>query len=386
MKKTLSYIAGGLLLATFVLASCGANKELTKQNQDLASNLESTRARVAELEKQLSAKDREIEDLTARIQGKEEERAALEGELAEVREQARELDVRVMSQEEELGRSRGEIAALSQDNGGRSREIVKLNDENRRLAKQLAALQDERNAALRESERLAGRINNLESSISAANGDLEGLKNERDELSASLGRLTDQNDTLQRQNAALEGEIAALKTVSEEDRERMEAAYNDLLADLNEEIDQKSVEIQRYRDALTITILNHIFFDSGKADIRPDGYGLLDRIAAIVQGLPGKIIKVEGHTDDVPIGPRLKSKYPTNWELGAARASAVARYFSGRHGIDPSRIVALSYSSHRPVVPNSSAANRAKNRRIEIVLTERSVYELLEIDRSLKVE
>lgn len=88
---------------------------------------------------------------------------------------------------------------------------------------------------------------------------------------------------------------------------------------------------------------------------------------------PEKNNRIEGHTDNVPIGPRLKARYPTNWELGAARAVNVARFLQGEAGIDPLRLSAVSYGQYRPVASNKTAAGRARNRRIEIILIDRDL-------------
>jgi chemotaxis protein MotB len=81
------------------------------------------------------------------------------------------------------------------------------------------------------------------------------------------------------------------------------------------------------------------------------------------------MIRVEGHTDDVPIGATLKDKYFSNWELSAARAASVVRYFQHHHKIDTQRLEAVGFAEYRPIAPNDSVANRQRNRRVEIQLT-----------------
>jgi chemotaxis protein MotB len=77
---------------------------------------------------------------------------------------------------------------------------------------------------------------------------------------------------------------------------------------------------------------------------------------------------VEGHTDNVPIGPDLVHIFPTNWELSVARAVAVVRFLQEKGGIQPKRLSARGYSYYRPVAPNESEEGRRQNRRIEIIL------------------
>ncbi len=76
---------------------------------------------------------------------------------------------------------------------------------------------------------------------------------------------------------------------------------------------------------------------------------------------------MEGHTDNVPIGPAIIDKFPTNWELSTARATTVVRYLQER-GVNPGYLSAEGYSEYRPVAPNDTEEGKSKNRRIEIVL------------------
>ena len=80
-------------------------------------------------------------------------------------------------------------------------------------------------------------------------------------------------------------------------------------------------------------------------------------------------IRIEGHADTVRIGPKLKKKYFSNWELSTGRASSVVRYFLDRHGIEPTRMEAVGFSKYRPVASNDTEEGRQRNRRVEIVLT-----------------
>lgn len=115
---------------------------------------------------------------------------------------------------------------------------------------------------------------------------------------------------------------------------------------------------------LVITLNNAILFDSGKADIKGDHQDALTKIAAAITTLD-KYIRIEGHTDNVPISG---TQYPSNWELSTARASSVARLFIGSCGIQPDRIVAVGYGEYRPVGDNNTAEGRASNRRIDIIV------------------
>ncbi len=109
-----------------------------------------------------------------------------------------------------------------------------------------------------------------------------------------------------------------------------------------------------------------ILFATGSARLNSAGRSVISTVAARLDELTHRV-EVQGHTDDVPIKGALALRYPTNWELAAARASEVVRLLE-RKGIRPGRMTAVSFGEHRPVVANDSPEHRAQNRRIEIRL------------------
>ena len=113
-----------------------------------------------------------------------------------------------------------------------------------------------------------------------------------------------------------------------------------------------------------VRLADRVLFDLGKADLRPDARRVLDALAGVLAELPNPV-RVEGHTDDLPIN---NERFPSNWELSTARATTVVRYFIEHHGMDPRRFSAAGYGEYHPLVPNTSAANRQKNRRVDVVI------------------
>lgn len=111
-------------------------------------------------------------------------------------------------------------------------------------------------------------------------------------------------------------------------------------------------------------LTDNVLFDSGLADIKPQGLPLLGEVGTLLGVDRVHPIVVEGHTDDVPIAT---SKYASNWELSAARASAVVRWLIGR-GLPARRFSVGGYADLRPLASNGTAAGRARNRRVEVVL------------------
>ncbi len=119
---------------------------------------------------------------------------------------------------------------------------------------------------------------------------------------------------------------------------------------------------------LTVNILDRILFDSGEADLKPDGAKVLRKVATILAAHPTLRIHVVGHTDDVPIRPAARKRFPSNWELSTARATAAVRFLTEQAGVDPRRLGAVGYGEFRPVADNSTPEGRARNRRIAITI------------------
>ena len=124
------------------------------------------------------------------------------------------------------------------------------------------------------------------------------------------------------------------------------------------------INVRYSKEGVHISFENGLFFNFGKADINTSGFAFLEKMAASISKYP-YAVRVEGHTDNVPIHT---NRFPTNWELSIARAVSVVKYLVDVGNINPQRLSAVGYGESRPLVPNSSPANLAKNRRVEIVL------------------
>src|SRR6266851_2724354 len=130
-------------------------------------------------------------------------------------------------------------------------------------------------------------------------------------------------------------------------------------------LEQKNTELTALKGKMTVKMKDKILFASGSARIGKEGQDALAKVADAFKNLQGKIVRVEGHTDDVPTDP--KSAFPSNWELSLARAMAVVKYMQDQ-GVDPTLLSAAGYGQYHPIAPNDSPENRSQNRRIEIVL------------------
>jgi chemotaxis protein MotB len=131
---------------------------------------------------------------------------------------------------------------------------------------------------------------------------------------------------------------------------------------LDQGLDQE-VEIQLQDNGVMFRIQAPFLFGSGQADLRGESRQVLNELSGLFRKFPHQV-RIEGHTDSVPIN---SEQYPSNWELSAARAVTVARYFQGL-GLPPERIAATGYGEYHPIEDNGTAAGRGKNRRVEIFL------------------
>ncbi len=136
------------------------------------------------------------------------------------------------------------------------------------------------------------------------------------------------------------------------------------LEKLSDEFDlQEEIHLALTREGLVMRLSEHTLFDLGAADISTEALPLLGKIGAIISKTAYQI-RIEGHTDNLPIHTEL---FPSNWELSTARAVNVLRYFIKKHSIDPLRLAAEGFGEFQPLVANDSRENRSKNRRVEII-------------------
>lgn len=127
---------------------------------------------------------------------------------------------------------------------------------------------------------------------------------------------------------------------------------------------QDDLDVIVQERGVVVRLADHVLFDLGKAELRPDARAILDRLAEPLRRWPNEI-RVEGHTDNWPI---RTAQFPSNWELSTARATTVLRYLVEQQQLPPERMAAVGYGEFRPLRPNDTPENRAMNRRVDIVL------------------
>jgi chemotaxis protein MotB len=265
----------------------------------------------------------------------------------------------------EEARNNSELENLSLEN-----EVALLVADNIKLEDILRAKSDTLSKNIVD---LRDHIASLKKENGLLRGENKDLGQNLETLKIDVNNLQNQIVALEEKNRALRSEAEALERQKEEEMLEMKGAYEELLEGMKSEIDKGKITITQLRGKLKVNMLDEILFDSGKTTIKPQGVEVLQRVGNILLSVEDRAINIEGHTDNVPIGAELSKKYPTNWELSAARATNVARYLKEKIGIDPSLLSATGYGEYQPIASNESEEGRAKNRRIEIVLVPREI-------------
>lgn len=232
-------------------------------------------------------------------------------------------------------------------------DLARMTQQNEKLATDLSYVTDQRDKAIADREELDGI-----------------LRSRSDSLSQTISELRRKVAGLEEENAKLKAENASLVKAREEQVQKVSSTYESLLEKMKSEISQGQVTISELKGKLTVNMVDSILFDSGKAEVKKGGLEILGKVVSILKDVNDKSIRIEGHTDNVQISRALAQRYPTNWELSAARAINVARYLQGQ-GIDPGQLSAVAYGEWKPVATNDTVEGRAKNRRIEIILVPR---------------
>lgn len=199
-------------------------------------------------------------------------------------------------------------------------------------------------AAVKSSEDAAAKIKALEA--------------EKAGLEAARKALEEQKGTLEGEVKDKDAELAKLK-----------ATYDSLNDKMQDEIKKGEIHLTQSGNRIQVEMVDKILFDSGSAELSKRGGEVLARVGQVLATIEDKQIQVSGHTDDSPPTPKLRETYPTNWELSCARAVTVVRFLAEKGGVPTRRLQASGYGQFHPIGTNANAEGRARNRRIEILLT-----------------
>jgi len=216
-----------------------------------------------------------------------------------------------------------------------------------------------------------------------------GKNQEIDVLQQEKAALSDEKSMLEQDNAVLKEQIIALqeqkieaqqqvetleqqKTALVETSQQRQQQYEALVKGLSNEVAKGQLKVRQYQNMLAVDLAEQIFFDSGKAKLKKEGKEVLQKVATALKDYKDKVIRVVGHTDNVPVAKSLQGTFPTNWELSVARAVNVVRFLQ-ESGIPPEVLIPSGRGEYNPVASNDTPEGRQKNRRIEIMLIDKSL-------------
>lgn len=195
--------------------------------------------------------------------------------------------------------------------------------------------------------------------LTTARAEIEELEAELETTKQKLTELETTKGTLESELSQKQAALEAVKTLQDA-----------LSKSLVEEIETGDVRVSQRNGLLVVDVADKVLFPVGEAELSERGQKVLASLAESLKALPDQaVFQVGGHTDNQPIkSEQVKAKFPTNWELSAARATNVVRFLEETCGIPGKRLIAAGFSEYRPVASNKKEKTRAKNRRIEIAL------------------
>ncbi|WP_224242551.1 OmpA/MotB family protein [Hyalangium gracile] len=215
------------------------------------------------------------------------------------------------------------------------------------------------------------KAKSLEEKVAKLSAELEAAQKERSKSDEALAASEARTRELQKkveELSALNESLAQSKDKLEKARAELEKKseqYESLAKSLKDEINAGKIELSELKGRMVVKMKDKILFSSGSVKINPEGQAALAKVAEALKDVPGKLVRVEGHTDDDPTDP--KGPFPSNWELSTTRALAVVKLLQDK-GVPADKLSAVGYGQFHPIASNRTAQGKSQNRRIEIVL------------------
>ena len=354
---------------------------LERDRQRLSDELSAARketdtlsAKTKSLENQLTDRDRELASLrssaddsaklTSQLSTTQAERDRLAAELAASQASVAALQTGVGDKDKlaaELASSQSQVAALQAGAGDQERLAAELAASQASVAALQAGTGDKDKLAT-ELEQAQKRIAELEAQLAALNA----TGTDRDKLAADLAAAQQRTAELESQLADRDRQLAGLRGDLSSEMAKLKEAQRGLIRALRPQIEKNNIMVDLNNERLLINLASGYLFGSGEDRLKPAGADALKQVGAILKEFPEYKVSVDGHTDNRPIRSELKKKFPTNKELSEARAANAALAL-GEGGLNA--VTTHGYADTRPVMPNTTDAGRAKNRRVEVLVT-----------------
>ena len=221
------------------------------------------------------------------------------------------------------------------------------------------------NTKLTEENLALNNTNNLlEQEFQDLNDALADTKGNAEQIKQTLDSALAEKDRIMQTHAQ---ELEQIKATVELEKNETSSLHEALINELQSEITNREIKLQEFNGRISLSLENKILFLSGQSTLGERGRAVLDKVSDALNQNTDHIIRVEGHTDNIPLSG--KGLYKTNWELSAARALSVVKQLLQKHALDPQLIEAVAKGEFHPIADNKSSSGRAQNRRIEIYLT-----------------
>ena len=352
--------------------------QLQQQLAGLQHNLDEQTMQRKNAEQQAASLEKEREALTARsaelqnrLDGLERENSQLGTELSDVRGQIATLEKKLADETAQVSALESDKQQLASGTATAQSEIIKLQQRAAELEAESARVAKEREQLRQEQSRLSAALDQERQRLKTETEEKAKLAKEREQLQQEQSQLSANLDEERKRVKAEAEDKARLeqeRAAKEDEIRRLTKTQEELSRSLKDEIAKGNITIQQVRDRLTINMVDRVLFDSGRADIKPAGVKVLKQVSDVLSKVGDKQIRIEGHTDNVPISTKLQDKFKTNWELSTARATVVVRYLIDQGGVQREVLSAVGYADTHPIASNDSEQGRSSNRRIEIVL------------------
>ena len=217
-----------------------------------------------------------------------------------------------------------------------------------------------------EKEELEERLNAIEERVADYNAKINSLRTES-EQKLEMNDLTAMSE---KNKEAMRETLKRVDPERLEGAETLEDSINIAVAyNLEQSINDgpsEDIDISVDKTVVMINVSDELLFNSGSYRVSRDAYPLLRKLADVINSEPAMEVMIEGHTDDRTVVP--DSYLEDNWDLSVRRATAIVRLLQNKFNVDPEKLIAAGRSSYKPLAPNDSPENRAKNRRTRIVI------------------
>jgi chemotaxis protein MotB len=383
------------ILPAFLLAGCLTKQLADAPNDTVSRGLNEMKAKARALPPTADPRDSRIADLERRLSDADSELAKLRGtagNLTDANRRIGDLERQMADRDRELSALRsgagdasilasrlssatGDLDQANRRIGDLERQLAAAqaaSGDRDRLASDLAAAQSQL-AALQsgagDKDKLAADLAAAKQRIADLEAQLAGIgsaSGDKDKLAAELAGAKSRLADLERQLAVRDRELEGLRGDLSAEMAKLKEAQRGIIRALKPQIDKGNITVDLNNERLLINLASAYLFPSGEDQIKPAGADALKQVGAILKDFPEYKVAVDGHTDNRPIRSTLKKRFPTNKELSEARATNAAKALAegGRSGA-----ATHGYADTKPVMPNTTDTGRAKNRRVEVVVT-----------------